>query len=152
MDQFIKLGEQLGINQSLGIQLVTFLVVFAFLKQLLFEPYYAAFIERQKRTEGTTELAERFVAETRAMEEKYSHRAQEVNDRFREVYEKNRTEAMRDYDRVIGEARNKAKGLVDDSREKIQKEMESVRAQLSQDVASVSQLINQKLIGKDLSA
>src|SRR4051812_27285178 len=102
---------QLGVNYTLGIQLVMFLVVFAVLKNLLFEPYFKAFNERKERTLGKTELAERFVAEARELEEKYSMRAQEANDRFREVFDKSRSEAMKEYDRLIGDARGKTKTL-----------------------------------------
>jgi F0F1-type ATP synthase membrane subunit b/b' len=143
---------QLGVNETLGIQLGMFLVVFVFLKYLLFGPYYAAFNERKERTLGKTELAERFIAEAQELEEKFAVKAQEANDRYREVYDKSRTETMHEYDRVIADARGKAKGLVDESHQKIQKEMAAARTQLQAEVQSVAQLINNKLIGKDLSA
>jgi F-type H+-transporting ATPase subunit b len=142
---------QLGVNETLGIQLAVFLVAFVALKYLLFEPYYAAYKERQERTLGKTELAERFVAEARDLEEKYTIKAQEANDRFREVYDKARLEAVKEYDRVVNEARAKNKAALDQNNQKIQKEMVSVRAQLSNEIAGVSQLMVQKLIGKDLS-
>ena len=49
---------QLGVNHTLAVQLVMFLVTFVILKYVLFEPYYAAFNERQERTVGRTELAD----------------------------------------------------------------------------------------------
>ena len=94
---------QLGVNQTLAIQLVVFLIAFVALKYLLFEPYFAADNQRQERTLGKTELAERFVAEARELEEKFSTRAQEANDRFREVYDKARLEAVKEYDRLVNQ-------------------------------------------------
>jgi F0F1-type ATP synthase membrane subunit b/b' len=143
---------QLGVNQTLGIQMVTFLIAFLVLKYFLFEPYYAAFNERTERTLGKTELAERFIAESRELEEKYAVRAQEANDRFREVYDKSRVEAVREHDRLVSEAREKTKGLLDEMNKKIQKDMASARTQLSQETTGVSELINQKMIGKEMSS
>src|ERR1700691_5507646 len=96
----------LGVNNTLGIQLVTFLITFMVLKYFLFEPYYAAFNERKERTLGKTELAERFISETRELEAKYAERAQAANDRFREVFDKSRGEAVKEYDNLISEARS----------------------------------------------
>src|SRR5258705_9331734 len=111
---------QLGVNQTLPIQIATFLVCFVVLKYFLFGPYYAAFNERKDRTLGKTELAERFIAEARELEEKFGVRAQEVNDRFREVFDKSRLEAVKEYDRLINEARAKTKAIVEESTGKIQ--------------------------------
>ena len=141
---------QLGVNSTLGIQLAVFIVVFAVLKYFLFGPYYAAYVERQERTLGKTELAERFVAEARELELKYSARALEENDRFREVYDRSRTQATKEYDGLVSDARHKAKEQIDESRRLIQKQMTDARVQLSQEVSGVAQLINRKLIGKDL--
>ena len=88
---------QLGVNSSITIQLGMFLVVFVVLKYVLFQPYYAAFKERKERTIGKTELAERFVAEARELEEQYTLRAQQANDQFREIYDKNRLAATKEY-------------------------------------------------------
>jgi F0F1-type ATP synthase membrane subunit b/b' len=143
---------QLGVNNTLGLQLVMFLITFVVLKNVLFEPYYAAFNERKERTEGKTELAERFVAEAHELEQRYGARAQEVNDKFRAVYDQSRAEALKEYDRLVNEARTKTKGTIEESNRKIEKEMIAAREKLSSETAGVSQLMVQKLIGKDLSA
>lgn len=142
---------QLGVNYTLVIQLATFLFCFVVLKYFLFGPYYAAFNARKDRTLGKTEMAEKYIAEAKAMEEKFAARAFEVNERFREVFDKSRSEAVKEYDRLVGDARAKTKTVIDETTHKIHKEMEAARSQLSQEVAGVSQLINQKLIGKDLT-
>ncbi len=148
----MELLAQLGVNNTLAYQLVMFLVVFVVLKYVLFEPYFAAFNERKDRTLGKTELAERFIADAHALEQTYGQRAQEMNDRYREVYDKTRTEAMHEYDRVIGEARARTKQMIEESAQKIAREMAAARVQLSQEVSTIARLINTKLIGKDLGA
>ena len=78
------------------------------LKYVLFEPYFAAYNQRVERTLGQTELAERFVAETKELEERYSIKAAEENEKFRAVYDKTRSEAAREYDRMVTDARAQA--------------------------------------------
>ena len=146
----MDLLTQLGVDSTLGIQFLMFLAVFVILKQVLFEPYYAAFVERKERTLGKTELAERFIAEARELEVQYGVRAQQANDRFREIYDRTRNEAIKEYDRLVNEARAKSKSLADENSEKIGKEMETARKLLSQEIPNVSKLINQKLVGQEL--
>jgi F-type H+-transporting ATPase subunit b len=147
----MDLLTSLGVNSSLFIQFGLFLVVYVVLKHVLFEPYYAAYKERSERTVGKAELAERFVNETKALEEQFSARAQEANEKYMAVYEKTRSEAMKEYDIKVNDARARAKKVVDESRRHIESEVATARVQLNKDTGAVSQLINQKLIGKDLS-
>ncbi len=147
-----NLLSSLGVNDTYYVEFGLFLAVYLTLKYVLFGPYFAAYNQRNDRTVGQTELAERFVNETRELEERFSKRAQEVNERFKAVFDKSRSEAMKEYDRMIGEARTKAKSLVEDTRQRIGTEMETARKQLSSEVGAVSQLINHKLIGKDFNA
>lgn len=141
----------LGVNSTLVIQFATFLVLYAVLKYALFAPYFAAYNERSHRTVGKAELAERYIAETKQMEEQFAAKAQEVNEQFKAIYDKTRSQAMKDYDRLVGEARTRSKALADEAVRKIHKEMDFARAQLGQEVSSVAQLINQKLIGKEIT-
>lgn len=147
----MELLTSLGVNQTLAVQFAIFLVTYVALKYFLFGPYYQAYHERNERTVGKTELAERFVAETRELEDKFASRAREVNERYKALYDKSRGEAMKEYDRLVTDARNRTKELVDQSRSQIQKEIEGAKDKLGQEVASVSKLINSQLIGKDLT-
>ncbi len=146
MDLFV----QLGVNSTLLIQLGLFLLVFAILKYFLFAPYYAAFVERRERTLGRTELAERYISEARDLEVQYGARAQQANDRFREIYDAARVKATQEYDQLVSEARAKGRNAIENSRQVLQRQIAEVKAQLSKEVAGVSQLINRQLIGKDL--
>ncbi len=143
---------QLGVNETLAIQFATFLVVFLVLKTLLFGPYFAAYVERKERTLGKTELAERYIAEAQVLEDKYNKEARDANDRYRDVYDKSRSEALKEYDQEVNNARNKSKDLIEQSRVKIAAELQKARTQLEAELPAVAQLINQKLIGKDLPA
>jgi F0F1-type ATP synthase membrane subunit b/b' len=147
----MDLLTSLGVNSTLAVQFGLFLVTYFALKDILFRPYFEAYNERNERTVGKAEQAERFVAETRELEEKFAIRAREVNERYKLVYDRSRNEALKEYDRLVTEARQRAKEMTDGSRGKIQLEMQEARSHLGQEVTGVAQLINRQLIGKDLS-
>ncbi len=147
----MELLTSLGVNSTLGIQFAIFLFCFVVLKYLLFKPYFAAYNERNQRTVGQTELAEKYLLETKDLEERFAVKATEVNERYRAVFEQTRQEANKEFDSVVNGARARAKQLVDDTRKKISTEMESARTKLDAEVGAVSQLINQKMIGKELT-
>lgn len=141
----------LGVNSSLAVQFVIFAVVYTILKYVLFRPYFAAYNERSERTIGKAELAERYIAETRDLEEQFAVQAREMNEQFKSIYDRTRAEALKEYDYLVNEARGRAKSFIDTNNRQIRVQMEAARADLSKEVAGVSQLINQKLIGKDLT-
>ena len=147
----MDLLTSLGVNQTLAYQLGIFLLCYVVLKYLLFKPYFGAYNERNNRTVGQTELAEKYINDTRALEEQFAQRATVVNEKYKAVFDQTRGEASKEYDRIVNEARNKARQLVEDSRKKIQADMEAARTKLDQEVGPVSQLVNQKLIGKDVT-
>ncbi|MGE0526349.1 MAG: ATP synthase F0 subunit B [Bdellovibrionales bacterium] len=146
----MELLFSLGVNSSLFVQFAIFLVVYVVLKNLLFEPYFRAFNERNERTVGQTEMAERYLSEARELEDKFAIRAKEVNERYKAVFDKSRSEALKEYDHLVNEARARAKQVIESSRKHIQTEMNAARTHLVAEVGGVSNLINRKLIGKDL--
>jgi len=147
----MSLLTSLGVNPTLVIQLGIFLFVFFILKYLLFGPYFRAFNQRNESTVGQTELAERYLQETKALEDEYAMKAQVANERYRTIYDQTRAEATKEYDRLVGEARAQAKTQVEGARQKIQKEVDGAQAQLTKEIPEVVKIINQKLLGKDLT-
>lgn len=148
----MDLLSSLGVNSTLPIQFAQFIIVFVILKYVLFKPYFGAYLERSNRTVGKTELAERYVTETRALEEQFARLAQESNERYKAIYDQARAEATRDYENVVNEARERTKKVADEALVKIHGEMERARTQLGQEVQAVAQIISQKLIGKELNS
>lgn len=145
----MEMFTSLGLNSTLFVQMGVFLVVFIVLKKVLFEPYFAAFHERKERTEGVTEAAERYVHEAKALEEKYSQKAQAINAQFRAIYDKTRTDALREYDRVVQQARAKSKDWMEEARGKMKKEVSDANEQMTRDIPTISQLIIAKMLGKE---
>jgi len=145
----MEIFAALGLNWTLFVQMGVFLFVFIVLKMVLFEPYFAAYVQRKERTEGQAEAAERYVHEAKELEAQYATKAQEINSQYKAIFDKNRSESTKEYDRVIQEARARAKTWTEQARTKIEKEMREAKQQLSPDVPVISQMITAKMLGKE---
>ena len=141
----------LGVNPTLVIQLGIFLIVFVVLKYYLFEPYFKAFNQRAESTVGQAELAERYVSETKNLEQQFAMKAQVANEQYRSVFDQTRAQAVKEYDKLVTDARAKSKIVVDGALQNIEQQMTAAQTQLMQEIPEVAKIINQKLLGKDLT-
>lgn len=148
----MELLTSLGINSTTYIHLAIFLVVFVVLKDFVFKPYFRAFVERNDRTVGQTETAEKYSVDTKALEAQYAEKAREINEQFKQIYDKTRQGATKEYDRLVAEARARSKELVEQARTSIQSEIQAARLQLSAEVPVLSELISNQLVGREPSA
>ena len=148
----MQMLEALGVNATVGIQFVLFLITYIILSNVLFKPYYKAFLTRGEKTVGNTEHAERLLAESHDLEAEYEQKAREMNVKVRAIFEENRQQGMREQEKYMAEARSKAKQILDENKQKVQTEVTRARQDLNKEVTQVSQAIASKLLGKDLTA
>jgi len=140
----------LGVNSTVGIQLVIFLVGYAFLYFALFKPYFRAYAERVDRTMGRAELAERYIAESTALQAEYETKARELSSQYKSIFDESRSQALREYDRVVSEARLAAKAQLENAKQKIRSELENANNQLQKEIPAVAEAITSRLLGKDM--
>lgn len=146
----MELFTALGINSTLFIQIGVFLVTFIFLKYLLFDPYFAAFQQRSKKTVGQVDEAEKYIAQTKAMEVRYTEQAKSINEEYKSIYDKTRTEAVKLAEEKTLAARNLAKEEVESAREKIAQAAAAAKNEIKKELPQMSDLISSRLLGKDL--
>ena len=146
----MELLKSLGIDSTLWSHLACFLVAYLALSTLVFRPYLRAFQEREKRTLGNEEDAVRLIAEAHELSQAYALRAKAMNAQIKEIYEAHRTEAAREFERAVGEARAEAGAVLAAARERIGGEILAVRRALLADMPTVSAAISTKLAGKEL--
>ena len=140
----------LGVDSTLGIQFAIFLFAYLFLTGLVFRPYHRAFEERVKRTEGNTEIAERILAESRQLEGEYEQKARALNNETKLIFDRERSLAMKEYDRTVSQAREKAKSAIERNRGTIKLEVERVRKEMKAEIPLLADGIVQKLIGMEM--
>lgn len=139
----------LGVNETVGPQLVIFLFSYTVLYFLILKPYFKAYVERVDRTMGRAELAERYIAESHALQSEYENKARSMSASYKSIFDESRTKAMREYDQMVGEARNAAKTQLESSKEKIRSQLTTARKDLEKEVPGVVSEITTRLLGKD---
>lgn len=146
----MELFTALGINSTLFVQIGVFLVTFIFLKYILFDPYFAAFEERSRKTIGQVDEAEKYIAEARSLEDRYSSQAKKINEEYKAIYDQTRSEAIKIYEGRVLAARNLAKEETESAREKISQYAEAAKKEIKNELPQISELISSRLLGKDL--
>jgi F-type H+-transporting ATPase subunit b len=147
----MEILSALGVNWTIWIQLGCFVVAYLALSQLIFKPYLAALHERNQRTIGNEEYADRVIEETHQLQGRYEERAREINQQYKSIYDRSRVEATREHDQIVLRARQEAMKLIEQNRIAIEKEVRAAKDELSQQVPVVGLAIASKLVGKELA-
>jgi F-type H+-transporting ATPase subunit b len=132
-------------------QIFLFLVLWLFLKRLLFDPVLSVLESRERRSEGTLEEAHRTREEAQEMAEKYrqsisatrASALQQVEGMYREEEERSRA--------LLEAAREQAAAIVAESRQRIRHETQEAGRALEARVPEFSQAIAEKLMGRPLT-
>lgn len=145
----MEILNALGINETITVQFVIFLVAYLFLSNLLFKPYYRAFIERKDRTVGRTDTAERYIKEAKDLQAQFETKARELNSRYKVIYDQSRSEALKEYDQLVGAARSDSKNWIENQRDQIQIAVKKVQSEIGSEVKGVSKVIQARLLGRE---
>ncbi len=147
----MEIFRSLGVDQTLVIHLICFLVCYVALTQLILKPYMAAYLEREKRTVGSEETAVRLGEEANDLQNQYAAKARELNAQTKGFYDQARAEATKRSDVIISAARDEAGQLLQGNRKQIADEVQKAQKILSNEIPNVGSAIASKLAGKDLS-
>lgn len=145
----MELLTALGVNQTVAIQFILFLVVYIVLNKALFTPYLAALDERRSRTEGQSEKAEQFMEEAKTLQEKYALKARELNDKQKDVYDQIRIEGQKRYEELVSVAREKTKSAIEAAQKNLKTELQNIRQQTEKEIPVITNLITERLTGKE---
>jgi F-type H+-transporting ATPase subunit b len=151
MDSIKSLLRLLGIDQTLWIQLVCFLVCYIALTELIFKPYMRAFHKREQLTIGNEESAIRIIEESEALQHEYEQKMRLLNTEIKSVYEQRRLQGLKEQEQLIKKAREQASSLLVESRGRVTAEVQAAHKSLMAEVPAVSSAIASRLLGKDIS-
>jgi F-type H+-transporting ATPase subunit b len=148
----MELLKSLGIDlNTLWMHVLCFAVGYLSLSNLVFKPYVAALKDREGRTVGGEELAQKLLIQAVEMDADYEQKAKAISASIRTEYEKNRQEALRESEALIGKARMEAFQLLESSRATIAMEITAAKSALSGEVPSIAAAITAKMAGKEIS-
>ena len=145
-----KILGGLGVDYTIWYQLGLFIFVLVFLGKFTFEPYLDAFNERATMTTGNQDEAQEIAAKTRELETVYQRQARGLNTDIKSVFDKRRLEAQKEHERIVVDAKDKAKGILDTARSQIQDEYNRAREELLKESPVIGKSIAARLLSKDL--
>ena len=140
--------QQLGINGAAAIQFGIFICAFFFLNLYVFTPYYKAHEEREKRTLGGEDLAQEFQKKSTDLQSEYQAKAKDIAKKIKDIYDAQRSEALKDNESLLGKARGEATTLLEANNQKIAQSIQATASALRAETTNISVAITQKLLGK----
>ena len=147
----MEILSSLGVDSTFWIQLVCWIISYLALSQLVFKPYMRALHEREKRTFGNEEHAARLIQESHDLQGQYEQRAKNVNAEIKNAFDASRSEAMKEYDKLVQAARDQAQRTLEQSRTTLSQQIQTARQQLSAEIPAVSAAIASRLAGKEIA-
>ena len=151
MEALTSVLTTLKIDSTIWIQLGCFLVSYIALSNLIFKPYYKVYLERNKRTVGGEEHAEKMVQETAQLNEKFASRTREINSEFKTIYDAEKASASKVYNQKITDARGSTQEMTESVRTQIVSEVKKAQGELEKEIPFVSGAIASKLTGKEVT-
>lgn len=144
----MEIIQQLGINGTALIQFGIFICIFFFLNLYLFKPYYKALEERENRTLGSEDLALEIQQKTTELSSQYQVKAKSVSQKIKTIYDAQRSDALKEYDTIVGQARQQSAALLESNSQQIAQSIQATAAQLQSETHQVATAITRKLLGK----
>lgn len=138
--------HQLGINYTTIYCLVIFLTTFFVLKSLVFEPYYSALAEREKRTKGGEHSAKEILQKTLEVKALYESEARDLNSEVKSIFDESRLLATKEYSQLVNDARQNAEHYIEKVREQVGAEIKKASEQMKLEIPTVAQAITKKML------
>ncbi|MCS6927220.1 MAG: ATP synthase F0 subunit B [Candidatus Binatia bacterium] len=132
-------------------QIVLFLILWTVLRRLLFDPHLVVLRDREQRTTGALQEANRLRAA-----------AEEMAEHYKAQLSRARAQSLQEVDRTYREAEEQARALLEaaradaarttaEIRERIRYEIEAARQRLTTHIPEFSRTIAEKLVGRPLT-
>lgn len=128
----------LTVDYSIILQIVTFLVVWAFLKRLVFDPFSQVVETRQARTTGTQAAAAALSADAGILRTRYDGAIAAARTEIAQQSDAARKGAQEESDRALGAARSAATDTMAQKRDAAAREVDTARQTLLAQAESVA--------------
>ncbi len=140
--------QQLGINATVIVQFVIFIVTFFALIKLVYEPFAAIHEKRLQNTKGSLEIADDIHKKSQELQAQYSEKAKEVHGKISEIFKNVKTEASVEQEKILAQAKAEANTVVETNRKNLQSRATQLETELKDMKSGLVMAINNKLLGK----
>lgn len=144
----MEILASLGVNQSAVFQFVIFALAFFVMTFGLFTPYAKALHEREERTQGGEAAAEDLQRQTAELRAQFETKARAVNDEIKKIYDQQRSVAQKEFDSIMGAAREQSQTIIDTNRAQVAQQVAEANRKLKEEVPGVAQAMMAKLLSK----
>ena len=139
------------INLTIVIQVIQFLILVFILNRLLFKPIGQVLAERQQQITSWEEKTQNLQETARLNLEKYENQLTEERLKARESQEQLTKELKEKEDENIKAVSEKAALIVAETQQALEQERERLRVELRQQAKELSQILAEKVLGRELS-
>ncbi len=146
----MEILSQLGLNQTVWIQLIFFLICYVFLSRYLFKPFLRNLEHREKNTGGSIEEAQKITVSADRLAMDYQGHMKKQNEAATEVYDKLRLEGTKEEERLLAEAKAKSNQMMDQAKKKVTSEIAIARDALKAEIPNLSSQIASRILGREL--
>lgn len=137
----------ISIDSSFVVEIVSFLILWAILKRLLFDPMLHVLDEREKRTVGNLKAAEELREQAMSLRNQHETSIHAVHRSVSEQAEESRKAALETERQVITEARDAAAAKLNKARSEIADQVEVARQRLSSQALDLAERVAGKILG-----
>lgn len=142
---------EISVDITFAIQIVSFFILWAVLRRLLFAPMVDVLEKREERTRGSLEAASHIHADVEAMRADYQEHIRGARQKSIEELEASRKLTIAEERTILGAARDQAAARLAVSRGEIGRQVEAARATLDRDAAGLAQELVAKVVGRQLA-
>lgn len=139
------------INLTIVVQVIQFLILVFILNRLLFKPIGQVLAERQQKITSWEEKTQNLQETARLNLEKYENQLTEERLKARESQEQLTKELKEKEDENIKAVSEKAALIVAETQQALEQERERLRVELRQQAKELSQILAEKVLGRELS-
>jgi F-type H+-transporting ATPase subunit b len=150
MQKLLEILAQLGLDHTVWIQLVFFIISYVFVSQFLFRPYMRNLAYRKKNTSGALDEAGKLATVTESLAMDFQGRMKKQNETAENAYGKLRAEGLLEEEKLLTAARNQATKVVEETKEKISTEIARTKEELRAQIPQLSTLIASRLLGREI--
>ena len=151
MEIFSKIGEivtqillQLGANSTVYFQIVIFISAITFLTTFVYGPYFKAADKRFQKTKGADAVAKDALAEAKNLQLVYQTKAREVNSKIREIFDAEKSKAMKTSANIISQSKIQAEETTSKARKNIEDQIRTADSEISKISADLAQTLTSK--------
>lgn len=144
----MEILASLGVDHTFFVQFLIASFAFSVLIWGVFTPYNNALTERESRTIGGEAVADDLLKQTQDLRARFEQRARAISGEIKSIFDAQRSEGQKDYDKISLDARTQAQALVESTRKSVAAQITDAQGKLRSEVPALSQAIVSKLLSK----